>query len=139
MKKAGHSHQIAKTGAVTFIQRFGSALNLNIHFHMIFLDGVYVADTPDKFFRFQKVQTPSIQDLTTLTQQIAKRMAHTLERQGLLEQDAENSYLSWDGIETDGLSPLQSHSITYQIALGPNKGRKVLTPNGGVKGEKNLI
>ena len=24
------------------IQRFGSALNLNIHFHMLFLDGVYV-------------------------------------------------------------------------------------------------
>jgi hypothetical protein len=29
----------ANTGAVTLIQRFGSALNLNIHFHMLFLDG----------------------------------------------------------------------------------------------------
>jgi hypothetical protein len=28
-------------GAVTFIQRFGSALNLNVHFHVIVLDGVY--------------------------------------------------------------------------------------------------
>jgi hypothetical protein len=27
---------------VTLIQHFGSALNLNIHFHMIFLDGVYL-------------------------------------------------------------------------------------------------
>jgi hypothetical protein len=27
---------------VTLIQRFGSALNLNIHFLMLFLDGVYV-------------------------------------------------------------------------------------------------
>lgn len=33
-----------RTGAVTLIQRFGSALNLNIHFHMLFLDGVYVID-----------------------------------------------------------------------------------------------
>ena len=32
-----------KTGAVTLIQRFGSALNLNVHFHMLFLDGVYDA------------------------------------------------------------------------------------------------
>lgn len=32
----------AHTGAVTLIQRFGSALNLNIHLHMLFLDGVYV-------------------------------------------------------------------------------------------------
>lgn len=29
-------------GAVTLIQRFGSALNLNIHFDMLFLDGVYI-------------------------------------------------------------------------------------------------
>jgi len=29
-----------RTGAVTLIQRFGSALNLNVHFHMIFVDGV---------------------------------------------------------------------------------------------------
>jgi ribosomal protein S27E len=34
----------AMTGAVTLIQRFGSALNLSIHFHMLFLDGVYAFD-----------------------------------------------------------------------------------------------
>ncbi|MBW2401881.1 MAG: transposase [Deltaproteobacteria bacterium] len=28
-------------GAVTFVQRFGSALNLNLHFHTLALDGVY--------------------------------------------------------------------------------------------------
>ena len=33
-------------GAVTFIQRFGSAMNLNLHFHTLALDGVY-ADTGD--------------------------------------------------------------------------------------------
>ncbi len=42
IKKAGQTHKTAHTGAVTLIQRFGSALNLNIHFHMLFLDGVYV-------------------------------------------------------------------------------------------------
>jgi len=31
----------AVTGAVTLIQRFGSALNLNVHFHLLVLDGVY--------------------------------------------------------------------------------------------------
>ena len=41
-RKAGFSHKTAYTGAVTLIQRFGSALNLNVHFHMLFLDGVYV-------------------------------------------------------------------------------------------------
>jgi len=32
--------QLARaTGAVTLIQRFGSALNFSIHFHMLVLDG----------------------------------------------------------------------------------------------------
>ncbi len=31
----------AQSGAVTLIQRFGSALNLNPHFHMLYLNGVY--------------------------------------------------------------------------------------------------
>ena len=31
----------ARTGVVTLIQRFGSALNLNVHLHMLILDGVY--------------------------------------------------------------------------------------------------
>jgi hypothetical protein len=34
----------AQSGAVTFIQRFGSALNLNLHLHSLMLDGVYAAD-----------------------------------------------------------------------------------------------
>ncbi len=37
MRKAGYTKSTAHTGAVTLIQRFGSALNLNIHFHMLFL------------------------------------------------------------------------------------------------------
>ena len=31
----------ARTGAITLIQRFGSALNPNIHLHMLAVDGVY--------------------------------------------------------------------------------------------------
>ena len=30
-----------KTGAVTFIQRYGSSLNLNIHFHILVVEGVW--------------------------------------------------------------------------------------------------
>jgi hypothetical protein len=32
----------AQTSAATLVQRFGSALHLNVHFHMLFLDGEYV-------------------------------------------------------------------------------------------------
>ena len=50
--KAGLTRCEAPTGAVTLIQRFGSALNLNIHFHMLFLDGVYVQDSSCCCFTF---------------------------------------------------------------------------------------
>jgi hypothetical protein len=29
-------------GSVTFLQRFGGSLNLNLHYHVIFLEGVFV-------------------------------------------------------------------------------------------------
>ena len=40
IKKAGFSCTTARTGAVTLIQRFGGALNLNVHFHMLFVGGI---------------------------------------------------------------------------------------------------
>jgi hypothetical protein len=40
IRKAGLTRGQAQCGAVTLIQRFGSALNLNVHFHMLIPDGV---------------------------------------------------------------------------------------------------
>jgi hypothetical protein len=126
VKKAGYSKKTACTGAVTLIQRFGSALNLNIHFHMLFLDGVYV-DRFDGSARFRWVSSPTTQELTQLSQTIARRVGRYLERQGLLERDAENSYLTTDAVPEDPMNQLLCHSITYRISVGPQAGRKVFT------------
>ena len=53
IKKAGFADKAARTGAVVLIQRFGSALN--IHFHMLFLDGVYI-ERPDGSTRLRWAQ-----------------------------------------------------------------------------------
>ena len=58
-------------------QRFGFALNLNIHFHMLFLDGVYV-DRLDGSVRFRWVNSPTSQELTRLMQIIARRVGRSL-------------------------------------------------------------
>ena len=50
LKKAGLTRASGHTGAITLIRRFGSALNLNIHFHMIFLDGAFVPVRADANF-----------------------------------------------------------------------------------------
>ncbi len=62
-----------------------------------------------------------------LTHTIAQRIGHFLERQGLLERDAENSYLASDAVDEDPMTQLLGHSITYRIAVGPQQGRKVFT------------
>ena len=60
IKKAGLTRRKAQCGAVTLIQRFGSALNLNVHFHMLIPDGVYVRGTPPYL---RKVAGPSVTEL----------------------------------------------------------------------------
>ena len=70
--------------------RFGSALNLNIHFHILFLDGVYVY-RDNRPPRFKRVKAPAKDELKDLVQLISRRVGRCLERQGLLEQDAESA------------------------------------------------
>ena len=130
IRKAGYTKTTAQTGAVTLIQRFGSALNLNIHFHMLFLDGVYIDNPHGSRARFRWIRAPSSEELTQLTHTIAQRVARYLVRQGLLVRDADHSYLTAEGVDDDHQSPM-SHllgsSITYRIAVGPQQGRKVFT------------
>jgi len=83
-RKAGYTKTTAQAGAVTLIQCFGGALNLNIHFHMIFLDGVYIDGAPESRARFRWVKAPTSDELTQLTHTIAHRVARLLERQGLV-------------------------------------------------------
>ena len=82
-----------QAGAVTLNQRFGSALNLNIHFHMLFLDGVYV-ERPDGLHRFRCEKAPTSAELTRLAPTFALRIGRLLERQGLVERGFENSCLA---------------------------------------------
>ena len=126
IKKTGHSKKTARTGAVTLIQRFGSALNLNVHFHMIFLDGVYVDDVDSEGGqRFVPVRKLHVADITRLAHLMSVRIARFLSRTGLIEADAENSYLSAspDGEMTDH----QSYSIMYRISTGFQKGKKIFS------------
>ena len=48
-----------------------------------------------------------------------------LERQGLLEKDVEHSYLTLDSLDEEPMDQLRGDSITYRIAVGPQRGRKV--------------
>jgi hypothetical protein len=109
---------------VTLIQRFGSALNLNIYFHILFLDGVYVY-RDNRPPRFQRVKAPDKGELEELVQLISRRVGRCLERQGLLVQDTESAWLDLDPAEdTDAVPYLLGSSVSYRIAVGPQQGQK---------------
>ena len=77
-----------------------------LHFHMLFLDGVYVVGANGKVEWFRWVRAPTTTELAELTHTIAERVGHFLQRQGLLERDGEQSFLA--GKAMDGFWPTRS-------------------------------
>ncbi len=110
-------------GAVTFIQRFGSALNLNLHLHMLAIDGVYAADD-DGDPQFQALLAPENQEIAQVTATLAERIPKLLQRRGLgPNSDPEES----DPLLRDQpwLAGLYAASVFGKTAFGPNAGRRV--------------
>jgi ribosomal protein S27E len=121
--QAGLTRATGQSGAVTLVQRFGSALNLNVHFHMLIPDGVYLTDIDPPYFKALSVPTST--ELQTLVQRISERIGRHLERKGLLVRDLDRRHLALEpGDTADAFTDLQGHSITYRIAMGPHQGRK---------------
>jgi hypothetical protein len=90
IKQAGLKRRAADTGAVTLIQRFGSAANLNIHLHCLVLDGVYRTTEGEPVF--QEVRAPTIGELQGLLVKIITRILKLLTRQGYLIEERRMSY-----------------------------------------------
>ena len=62
---------------------------------------------------------PTSAELTHLTHTIARRVGRSLERLGLLERDAENSYLTGDGVERGHWSRLHERPLfVFGLACG---------------------
>jgi len=73
-------------GSVTFIQRFGSAINLNVHYHVVFLEGVYLDRTAQgRTPRFFPGEPPTDTDIADVVQKISRRVIRKLRQLGYLE------------------------------------------------------
>ncbi len=70
----------AFTGTVTVIQRFDSALRLNVHAHTLVLDGVYVKDGDG--LTFLRLPAPTDEEVHEVAARTAKRVVAVLEKQG---------------------------------------------------------
>ena len=129
IKQAGIKRSEAATGAVTLIQRFGSAANLNIHLHGLVLDGVYCTSAEGAPV-FRPAPALTGEELQALLGKIITRVLRLLTREGHLVEEEGVTYVA----DTHGiidpenvLAPLQAASCTYRIAFGPRAGCKVLS------------
>lgn len=75
---------VLHAGAVTFVQRFGSSINLHVHLHTCALDGVYVEGdgAGDDDVRFVSAAPPTRADLYVLLERVAPRVVKWLRKRG---------------------------------------------------------
>ena len=79
-------------GAVTCIQRFGSALNLNLHFHTLVPDGVFFEDSEGNV-QFHPLPPPTVPDLEKLARRLIPRLLKKLAAESEQTEDADWMHL----------------------------------------------
>jgi Putative transposase len=118
LKQAGLKRTTADTGAVTLIQRFGSAANLNIHVHGLVLDGVYQNTEGEPVFR--EACAPTREELQGLLARSITRLMKMLTRRGYLVEEEGMTYIA----DMDADNPLAS----LQVTLGHRKYKAQISP-----------
>lgn len=90
-----------------------------VHFHMLFLDGVYAKNKYEKEI-FQQTNAPTQEALAKLVHTLSHRVARYLEPQGVLERDEEKTaacnWMAWMKIRC-------SSSLDARLAIGLRWGR----------------
>jgi len=122
-KRCGDRRKL-RCGAVTFIQRFGDALNLNVHFHTLALDGVY-GDGDEGEMRFNPLPAPDDAEVARVAARVARGVARVLERRGL-RRDADPGEVDPLGRDEPLLAALCAASVRGRIATGRRAGQAVL-------------
>lgn len=125
IRKKGSDGSTFQTGTVTVIQRFGSALNLTPHFHMLFLDGVYSIN--NGIAEFHKTEAPSDDEIKEILSKIAKRCLKYLVKKGYFSIEEDSFSMGEDPLveKEPILAELLFASSKYQIATGQRKGQKI--------------
>jgi hypothetical protein len=126
-------------GSVTFIQRFGSALNLHVHYHLLFLEGVYLERTDQgRTPRFLAGEPPTDTDITAVIQKISRRVIRKLRRLGYLEMGLEAPVATgYDPLRDTApeLARTMAASVQQRIAYGERAGQHVRRIGSGFGSE----
>jgi hypothetical protein len=123
----------SQCGAVTFVQRWGDALNCNPHFHCLVIDGVYAANG-DGGPEFHQLPTPEDEDVLRLTTLVSQRVQSLLERRGI-GSDADSQQADPLSQDDPGMAALLASSVRRRIAVGSNAGHGVVRLGDQIDGD----
>src|SRR6266566_5053617 len=116
-------------GSVMFIQRFGSAINVNLHFHCVFIEGVYLDRTAAGLKpRFVQAAPPTDTDIAAVVQKLSHRVIRKLRRLGYLEASMEAPVATgYDPLRDTApeLARTMAASVQQRIAFGERAGQHV--------------
>jgi len=115
-----------QSGAITAIQRFGSALNLNPHFHSLVPDGVFIE--AGQGVDFVQLPEPSDEDVGILVATIRRRVLRLLHRRGMLDEGCQDQDLLL--MNEPSLARFYGASVQGRLALGRRAGQSP-TPRRG--------
>jgi hypothetical protein len=113
-----------QAGSVTVIQRFGGALNLNVHFHTLVLAGVFTTDAGGAV-HFHATPPPTDEDVAELLRTIRRRILRLLARRGM-DSDAEVAPPDPLAETSPALAGLSRASVQGRVALGRRAGARLL-------------
>jgi len=140
--KRGMERQKVQPGSVTFLQRFGGALQLNLHYHVIVIEGVFVDRTAQGLKpRFIKVEPPSDADIADVVQKISRRVIRKLRQLGYLEAGIDAAMATGYDPLLDNepeLARTMAASVKQRIAFGERAGQYVrrIGSGFGYEGER---
>ena len=111
----------AHTGAVTAIQRFSGSLGLNVHFHSLFVDGVFL-EQANGTAQFRALPPPSRSELQAVTAEVCA----AVQRLRGLDPDDLQSNACRDRVAAEPLlAACAGAAVMGHIATGPRAGARV--------------
>ena len=113
-----------QTGMVTALQRAGGALNTNLHFHTLVLDGVFT-EAPGGALAFHPAPGPSDAEVAAALATIRHRVQRLLVRHGLEPADDATGPADRLADESPVLAEIVGASVQGRVALGSRAGARV--------------
>jgi hypothetical protein len=105
---------------VSYCQRFGSSINVNPHFHVLFVDGAYT-DTGKDRPAFHSAPELTDEDVRHIVETTAHRVIRLLERRGVLDGNTLDPLVD----ESPVLAGMTIASVRGMVATGDRAGLRV--------------